>query len=133
LLLWTSYDDTSITVSIFSTKWAVGEQTNQTREPYGPCTRVKTERTRTFVKDGRKVVDYVTAIYQPEEGVQCYGQPNRREDDRPALKDGGKPNAGGTPGNGTPAPPTPAAPPPPTTKPPPTPPQGASSAQTAVR
>jgi vancomycin resistance protein YoaR len=71
VLVWTSYDDTSITVTLYSTKWAPGEQTNQTQEPAGPCTKVHTERTRTWVQGGRKEVDSVTALYQPEEGVSC--------------------------------------------------------------
>jgi vancomycin resistance protein YoaR len=74
LLIWTSYDATSITVSIYSTKWVTVEQTGQREEPFGPCTRVHTERTRTFVKTGRKAVDHVNAVYQPGEGVSCYGR-----------------------------------------------------------
>jgi vancomycin resistance protein YoaR len=109
LLLWTSYDDTSITVSIYSTRWAVGEQTGQTKEPYGPCTKVKTERTRTFVAGGRREVDQVTAIYQPSEGVTCFGgrPPDPREG---GDAKGGDGNKGGN-GNGKNDPPPSAAPP----------------------
>ena len=40
ILIWTSYTDTSITVTLYSTPWVAGEQTGQTTEPKGPCTRV---------------------------------------------------------------------------------------------
>ena len=36
------------------------------------CTRVTTERTRTWVEDGRTEIDYVTARYRPE-GRNCDG------------------------------------------------------------
>lgn len=71
VLVWTSYTDTSLTVTLYSTTWAPGEQTNQTQEPKGPCTRVTTERTRTFVADGRRETDKVYALYQPADGVKC--------------------------------------------------------------
>ena len=73
VLIWTSYDDTSITVSMYSTKWVTADQTGQTKEPSGLCTKVRTERTRTYVKDGRRDQSYVTATYQPEEGTLCDG------------------------------------------------------------
>ena len=71
ILLWPTYTDDSITVTLYSTKWVEATQSNQTREPRGPCTRVRTERTRTFVADGSVKVDSVTALYRPEEGVNC--------------------------------------------------------------
>jgi len=46
-------------------------QSNQTTEARGPCTRVRTERTRTVVADGTKKVDTVAALYRPAEGVKC--------------------------------------------------------------
>jgi vancomycin resistance protein YoaR len=45
--------------------------TAQTSGPIGPgCTRVTTERTRSYL-DGRTAVDKVYATYQPKEGVTC--------------------------------------------------------------
>ena len=71
VLVWPTHDETSITVDLYSTTWAVGEQTDQRQTRYGPgCTRVDTERTRAFV-DGRSVVDSVVAHYRPREGVRC--------------------------------------------------------------
>jgi vancomycin resistance protein YoaR len=65
-----SYTSSSITVTLWSTRYATGEQTNQTQAPVGNCTRVTTERTRTFV-DGQVKVDRFHATYRPEEGVKC--------------------------------------------------------------
>jgi len=75
VLLWptTTYD--SITVKLFSTRWAEGEQTGQTEAREGvSCTRVQTERTRVWV-DGSVEVDSVTARYRPE-GLRCDGSPS---------------------------------------------------------
>ena len=70
VLVWTSYTGTSVTVSLWSTRYATGEQTAQTEAPVGNCKRVRTQRTRTYV-DGRTEVDHVFATYRPEEGVRC--------------------------------------------------------------
>ncbi|MBW3537111.1 MAG: VanW family protein [Actinobacteria bacterium] len=70
VLIWTSYTETSISVSLWSTKHIDAAQTDQTRSPRGPCTFVRTERTRTY-PDGGKRVDHVNALYRPAEGVQC--------------------------------------------------------------
>ena len=70
VLIWPTYTGTSITVTMYSTKFVSGEQTNQTREMKGVCTAVTTERTRTYV-DGRKTTDRFTGLYSPEEGVKC--------------------------------------------------------------
>ena len=65
-----SYTSSSITVMLWSTRHAIGEQTNQTQAPAGNCTRVTTERTRTY-GDGQVKVDRFYATYRPEEGVKC--------------------------------------------------------------
>ena len=70
VLIWTSYTDTSITVTLYSTKTVAGEQTGQTRSERGECTSVTTERTRTYT-DGRTDVDRFSALYAPREGVKC--------------------------------------------------------------
>ena len=62
---------TKYPVTLYSTKYAVGAQTGQTKTPDGDCTKVSTERTRTYVSDGHTAVDHVVAIYQPAEGVHC--------------------------------------------------------------
>lgn len=65
-----TYTSSSITVTLWSTRHAIGEQTNQTQAPAGNCTRVTTERTRTY-GDGKVKVDRFYATYRPEEGVKC--------------------------------------------------------------
>jgi vancomycin resistance protein YoaR len=70
VLIWPTYTDTSLTVTLYSTKYATGAQTAQTTQPVGKCTRVRTERTRTYV-DGHNAVDTVSALYQPKEGEKC--------------------------------------------------------------
>ncbi len=71
VLIWANYDDSSITVTLFSTKFAVSEQTGQAQEPRGPCTFVRTTRTRRFLADDSVKIDHVNALYRPEEGVEC--------------------------------------------------------------
>lgn len=70
VLIWATYTDTSITVTLWSTKYFESAQTGQTKAPRGACTVVRTERTRT-APDGTKKVDRVNAVYRPGEGVQC--------------------------------------------------------------
>ncbi|MEM7142605.1 MAG: VanW family protein [Actinomycetota bacterium] len=77
VLLWPTTDATSITVRLYGTPYVVGEQTGQTERREGTsCTRVTTERTRTWVEDGRTEVDTVTARYRPE-GIACNGASTR--------------------------------------------------------
>ncbi len=76
ILVWPAYTESSITVSLYSTRFVDSEQTGQTETPSGAaCTRVITERTRTYL-DGRSEVDSVRALYRPE-GVSCSGEPSR--------------------------------------------------------
>ncbi len=70
VLIWPTYTATSITVTMYSTKYVSGEQTNQTTEKKGVCTAVTTERTRSYV-DGRTAVDRFSGLYSPAEGVMC--------------------------------------------------------------
>ncbi len=80
ILLWPTTDHESITVKLFSTRWVEGEQTDQTERREGAsCTRVSTERTRTWV-DGTVEVDTVTARYRPE-GLRCDGSPSNPPDE----------------------------------------------------
>lgn len=78
-LIWTSYTDTSITVSIYSTKSVEVEQIGQEVSAARQCTRVDTYRLRTYA-DGRRVEDSVFATYRPAEGFDCNGNPTERPD-----------------------------------------------------
>ena len=75
MLVWTSYTPTSITVTLYSTKYVDVEQTGQRTVFQQQCRRVTTERTRTYL-DGRVEVDTVGALYRPEEGLNCDGSPS---------------------------------------------------------
>jgi vancomycin resistance protein YoaR len=71
ILIWPTYTRSSITVSLYSTRWVEVAQTGQTEEPRGPCKLVRTERTITFLADQTTKKDRVNALYRPEEGVNC--------------------------------------------------------------
>lgn len=76
VLLWPTTNENSITVQFFSTKFATGEQTGQSKAPLdAACTKVTTQRTRTYIDDREPVIDTVFAIYRPE-GIKCNGQPS---------------------------------------------------------
>jgi vancomycin resistance protein YoaR len=73
ILVWTSYDDTSITVELYSTSHFVVEQSGQSTYRWGrACRRVDTYRNRT-APDGRVLEDVVFATYRPGEGLDCNG------------------------------------------------------------
>lgn len=71
IMIWTESTPESITVTLYSTPWVVGDQTGQTTEEVGACTKVTTERTRTWLSDNRTETDVFIGRYQPEEGVLC--------------------------------------------------------------
>ena len=88
VLVWPTYTGSSITVSLYSTKYlASSQQTDQLRtesepkppadapkepppEVPGPCVAVTTTRTRVYL-DGRSVVDRFSGLYAPAEGWSC--------------------------------------------------------------
>lgn len=113
VLIWPTYTDTSITVSLYSTKNVESTQSNQTESTYGAvCTEVTTYRTRKWLSTGKTEVDKFYALYGPAEGVQCDGTV--------IPKDGVTTTT--TPASTTTSPtqpPATTAPPPPTTAPPP--------------
>jgi vancomycin resistance protein YoaR len=71
ILIWPTYTGSSITVTLWSTPTVTVEQTAQSEEQVGNCTRVTTERTRTALGSGGRRVDTVHATYRPAEGVDC--------------------------------------------------------------
>jgi vancomycin resistance protein YoaR len=70
ILIWTSYTDTSVTVTLYSTQHAYGQQTGQSESRSGGCTSVTTERTITF-PDGRTATDTVRARYRDPGVTRC--------------------------------------------------------------
>jgi vancomycin resistance protein YoaR len=70
LLLWPTYDDTTLTVHVYSTHY-VDVSAGPTQDAKsGVCTRVTTPRVRTYL-DGHVDNDSVSALYQPADGVHC--------------------------------------------------------------
>jgi vancomycin resistance protein YoaR len=85
VLIWPTYTDSSITVTLYSTRYGTAEQTGQTRKERastpppssppdtpsaGPCVQVTTERTITY-PDGHKEIDDFSGLYSPAEGWSC--------------------------------------------------------------
>ncbi len=70
IMIWTSYTDTSVTVTLYSTQYAYGEQTGQTESRAGRCTNVTTQRTITYA-DGRTAQDTVRASYRDSGATSC--------------------------------------------------------------
>jgi hypothetical protein len=74
ILIWTEHSDTSVTVTIYSTKNIEVDELGQRTSKAGACTHVETDRQRTYA-DGHVVVDTVVADYRPAEGFDCSGRP----------------------------------------------------------
>jgi vancomycin resistance protein YoaR len=70
VVAWPTYTGSSITVTLWGTKTVHADQTGQSTRRQGRCTRVSTERTRSW-PDGTTEVDNVFAVYRPGEGVNC--------------------------------------------------------------
>lgn len=120
VLIWPTYTGSSITVSLYSTKWVNAEQTGQTAAPRNQCTLVRTQRTRTLLANGMKMVDWVTALYRPAEGVDC-STPAPAGSGAPRTTPSIKAPASPGPSVSPPASPTPAPGPSPHETPPPSP------------
>ncbi len=98
VMLWPTTGRDSITVKLYSTPWVLADQTDQwTRTVGTTCTRVTTERTRTYLTDGRTETDTVWAQYRPE-GLKCDGSPSVTTTTTttipPEGTDGGEPQSG---------------------------------------
>ena len=74
ILVWTSYTDTSLTVTLYSTPYGAAEQTNKAESMNAQCRVVTTTRTITF-PDGHTANDQFKATYRPGPGIGCNGQP----------------------------------------------------------
>jgi vancomycin resistance protein YoaR len=70
ILIWTSYTDSSVTVTLYSTPYITAEQSGISESPSGACTVVTTTRTRHF-PDGHTENDTFKATYRPGEGQPC--------------------------------------------------------------
>ena len=70
ILIWTSYTQSSLTVTLYSTPYATAEQTGLRESMDGRCRVVVTTRTRTY-PDGTTEDDTFRARYRPGEGQSC--------------------------------------------------------------
>ncbi len=70
IMIWTSYTDTSLTITLYSTQYAFGEQVGQTEGQRGACTTVTTTRKITY-PDGRTANDTVGAAYRDPGATSC--------------------------------------------------------------
>jgi vancomycin resistance protein YoaR len=70
VMIWTSFTETSLTVTLYSTQNVFGQQTGSRDSAQGNCTRVTTTRTRTYA-DGHTEDDEVYAVYRPDFGINC--------------------------------------------------------------
>jgi vancomycin resistance protein YoaR len=71
VLVWPTYDETTLTVHLYSTTYFSSVTVGQpSSSPSGRCTRWTTPRTRT-APDGTVLRDSVHARYRPGEGVSC--------------------------------------------------------------
>lgn len=70
ILVWTSYTDTSLTITMYSTQYAYSEQTGSKESRSGDCTVVTTERT-THYPDKANHVESFTARYRDEGATSC--------------------------------------------------------------
>ncbi len=76
ILVWPTWTDTSITVTLYSTEYVDVEDIGRSESAQGACTRVTTTRQLTY-QDGTVDTDTVFAVYRPGEGLDCNGNSTR--------------------------------------------------------
>lgn len=76
MLVWPTWTDTSITVTLYSTEYVDVEDIGRSESAQGSCTRVTTTRQLTY-QDGTVDTDTVFAVYRPGEGLDCNGNSTR--------------------------------------------------------
>ena len=74
VLIWPTYDATSITVTLYSTEHIEVEELDQRITSIRQCRHSEIDRQRTY-PDGRVVVDTIEANYRPGDGLDCNGNP----------------------------------------------------------
>jgi vancomycin resistance protein YoaR len=72
VLIWPTYDDTSITVSIYSTDHIDVTELDQRIYSRGQCRHSQIDRQRTY-PNGLTRVDTIIANYRPADGIDCNG------------------------------------------------------------
>ncbi|HUG08830.1 MAG TPA: VanW family protein [Acidimicrobiia bacterium] len=72
VLIWPTYDPTSITVTLYSTQHIDVVELDQRISFRSQCRHSQIDRQRTY-PDGRVVVDTIVANYRPADGIDCNG------------------------------------------------------------
>jgi vancomycin resistance protein YoaR len=80
ILVWPTYTDTSITVTLYSTKHVEVQALDLLQSSQGQCSVFTTPRLRTY-PDGTTAEDSVFALYRPQEGLDCNGNSTVPEDE----------------------------------------------------
>jgi vancomycin resistance protein YoaR len=73
VLIWPTYDATSITVTLYSTRHIEVEEVAHRVSNRNLCRHSEIDRQRTY-PDGRVVVDTIEANYRPGDGIDCNGR-----------------------------------------------------------
>jgi hypothetical protein len=79
VLIWPTYESTSITVTLYSRKHIEVVELDQRVSFRNQCRHSQIDRQRTY-PDGRVVVDTIVANYRPADGVDCNGNVIPRRD-----------------------------------------------------
>ena len=74
VMIWPTYTESSLTVTLYSSKFATGEVLEQKKTTRQQCADVETIRQITRL-DGTSKTDSFRAVYLPKEGVDCNGEP----------------------------------------------------------
>ena len=74
ILIWPTWTHTSVTVSLYSTKYFDVEVAEQNFRMFEECEIIETLRLRKS-PDATEIFDEFTARYQPENGIDCDGEP----------------------------------------------------------
>jgi hypothetical protein len=79
VLIWPTYDATSITVTLYSTQHIEVLELDQRVSFRNQCRHTQIDRQRTY-PDGRVAVDTIVANYRPADGIDCNGNVIPRQD-----------------------------------------------------
>ena len=74
ILVWPTWTPTSLTVSLYSTRYTQVEVAAQRSWMSDQCENIQTTRRR-VLPDGTEDLDIFSAKYQPENGIGCNGEP----------------------------------------------------------
>lgn len=102
VMIWPTYTDTSLTVSIYSITWSETDVLEQREYFSGQCTVIETDRIREY-EDGTEEVDTFRAFYQPRDGIGCDGEPTNPTPTpvpTPTPEGGGEDDGGADEGGG---------------------------------